>query len=134
MRRSCASGGATFVQADIRCDQDLLDEGAAEAELVYHMAGQVAVTTSVANPRHDFETNALGTFNVLEAMRTAKSTAPFIYASTNKVYGKMTDLRVVEQDDRYVYADKPMGIGEDYPLEFHSPYGCSEGRGRSVCA
>ena len=95
--------------------------------VVLHLAAQVAVTTSVAAPREDLETNALGTFNVLEAVRTKSPTSFFINASTNKVYGKMDDVGVIERNGRYEYSDLPTGVGEDRPLNFHSPYGCSKG-------
>ncbi|MDQ5816277.1 MAG: GDP-mannose 4,6-dehydratase, partial [Actinomycetota bacterium] len=96
---------------------------------LYHMAAQVAVTTSVTEPRDDFEVNALGTFNVLEALRARSPQAVCIYASTNKVYGAMDDLAIVEGDTRYEYEDLPGGVTEDHPLDFHSPYGCSKGCG-----
>ncbi|MFY9570068.1 MAG: NAD-dependent epimerase/dehydratase family protein, partial [Blastocatellia bacterium] len=95
--------------------------------LILHLAGQVAVTTSVTDPRSDFESNALGTFNVLEATRKAGIKAPFVFASTNKVYGGMEDAHAVERDGRYAYADLPNGVSEDRNLDFHSPYGCSKG-------
>jgi CDP-paratose 2-epimerase len=92
------------------------------------MAAQVAVTTSVTDPRADFEANALGTFNVLEAVRVAARGRPaFLYASTNKVYGGLDHLRVVRRQDRYAYEDLPSGVDELEPLDFHSPYGCSKG-------
>jgi CDP-paratose 2-epimerase len=95
-----------------------------------HLASQVAVTTSVADPRHDFEVNALGTLNVLEAVRTAAAGGPAVlYASTNKVYGGMEEMHIVERDGRYAYADCPGGVSEEAPLDFHSPYGCSKGCG-----
>ena len=94
---------------------------------VLHLAAQVAVTTSVSDPREDFEINALGTFNVLEAVRLKSPDSFFINASTNKVYGKMEDIGVVERNGRYEYLDLPNGVGEDRPLGFHSPYGCSKG-------
>lgn len=122
-------GQPTFVNADIR-DADRLNpifHEHRDAALILHLAGQVAVTTSVNNPRDDFETNALGTFNVLEAVRLAEIKAPLIYSSTNKVYGGMEDLEVVEVEGRYAYADLPNGISEDRNLDFHSPYGCSKG-------
>lgn len=92
-----------------------------------HEAAQVAVTTSVADPRADFEINALGTFNVLEAARQFTPSAVVIYASTNKVYGNMEHIAVREEPRRYVYADTPEGLDEAEPLDFHSPYGCSKG-------
>ncbi len=98
-------------------------------EAVLHLAAQTAVTTSVEDPREDFETNALGTFNVLEAARRLPRLRALLYASTNKVYGGLTDVVVVERDDRYAYRDCPDGIAEDRPLDFHSPYGCSKGAG-----
>jgi CDP-paratose 2-epimerase len=97
------------------------------ADRVLHLAAQVAVTTSVTAPREDFEINALGTFNVLEAMREAKMTAPVIYSSTNKVYGEMTEVGVAEQNGRYAYQSLPSGVPETRILDFHSPYGCSKG-------
>jgi CDP-paratose 2-epimerase len=94
-----------------------------------HLAAQVAVTTSVMKPREDFEINALGTFNVLEAARASGRKPIFVYSSTNKVYGGMDDVRIAENDDRYYYADFPNGISEERILDFHSPYGCSKGCG-----
>jgi CDP-paratose 2-epimerase len=99
----------------------------APVNLVIHEAAQVAVTTSIARPREDFEINALGTFNLLEATRLHSPKAFFEFASTNKVYGKMDDLGVVERNGRYEYADLPHGVGETVGLDFHSPYGCSKG-------
>jgi len=104
-----------------RIVQDLKPSG------VLHLAAQVAVTTSVVDPREDFETNALGTFNLLEAVRTKSAETFLINASTNKVYGKMDDVGVVERNGRYEYKDASSGVGEDRPLDFHSPYGCSKG-------
>jgi CDP-paratose 2-epimerase len=117
-----------LVVADVR-DYEPLAKTVAGADAVIHLAGQVAVTTSVQDPRSDFESNALGTFNALEALRLEAPTATFLYASTNKVYGGMQDIAVVEQETRYAYADYPHGIPETYPLDFHSPYGCSKGAG-----
>ena len=94
---------------------------------VIHLAAQVAVTTSVTNPREDFEINALGTFNVLESLRAHCPDAFLINASTNKVYGKMDEVEVCERNGRYEYSSLPKGISESYPLSFHSPYGCSKG-------
>ncbi|HBL17915.1 MAG: CDP-paratose 2-epimerase [Elusimicrobia bacterium GWA2_69_24] len=101
----------------------------AGADLVLHLAAQVAVTTSVDDPRRDFDINALGSLNLLEALRGLKGRAkPFIlYASTNKVYGEMRGARVGLHAGRYRYADRPRGVSEAEPLDFHSPYGCSKG-------
>lgn len=121
-----------FAQVDIRDAGALCDllGRHADADAVLHLAGQVAVTTSVVDPRADFEINALGTFNVLEAVRTAAGGRPAVlYSSTNKVYGGMESLRIVERDGRYAYADHPTGVDESHPLDFHSPYGCSKGCG-----
>ncbi len=117
-----------FVAGDVR-DAALLTATARDADVIVHLASQVAVTTSVAHPRLDFETNALGTFNVLEAARFSKKTPVVLYASTNKVYGGMESLVIEERATRYAYRDYPHGISEDYPLDFHSPYGCSKGAG-----
>ena len=100
-----------------------------DIEAVLHLAAQTAVTTSVEAPREDFESNALGTFNVLEAARRLPHLKALLYASTNKVYGGLEDVAVVERNGRYAYRDCPHGIAEDRPLDFHSPYGCSKGAG-----
>jgi CDP-paratose 2-epimerase len=121
-----------FVKADVRDTATMHDLIArhADADAVLHLAGQVAVTTSVINPRADFEANALGTFNVLEAVRTAAGCRPAVlYSSTNKVYGNLEHLHVVETNGRYAYADLADGVAEGEPLDFHSPYGCSKGTG-----
>ena len=117
------------IKADIRHDQAALNEAVANAEVVYHLAAQVAVTTSVTNPREDFDINALGTLNVLEAARLSGHKPIVIFASTNKVYGGMEDVKIVKGEKRYSYADYPEGIPETRLLDFHSPYGCSKGAG-----
>lgn len=96
-------------------------------DVVVHLAAQVAVTTSVKNPREDFEINALGTFNILEAVRNSGNNPVFIYSSTNKVYGNLEDLKIVEKADRYEFSSMKWGISEKRSLDFHSPYGCSKG-------
>ena len=122
-------GSFEFVQLDIRRGDELakLFRKHRDADRVLHLAAQVAVTTSVTAPREDFEINALGTFNVLEAIREAGITAPILYSSTNKVYGEMTDVGVAEKNGRYGYQTLPTGVSEDRNLDFHSPYGCSKG-------
>jgi CDP-paratose 2-epimerase len=121
--------GLRFVEADIR-DADTISRRFGELgtlDAVLHLAAQVAVTTSVVDPRLDFEINAAGTLNLLEATRAMSPNAAFIYASTNKVYGGLEALSVVQKDGRYQFADRPLGISEEEPLDFHSPYGCSKG-------
>lgn len=120
-------GRFQFVKADVRYNQDILDREIAAADAVLHLAAQVAVTTSVQNPRMDFEVNALGTLNVLEALRQAKTPPVFIYASTNKVYGEMEEATIEEDKTRYRLRDLPNGVSERQQLDFHSPYGCSKG-------
>lgn len=124
-----SQGSLDFVRLDIRNGDELarLFDHHRDADRVLHLAAQVAVTTSVVNPREDFEINALGTFNVLEAIRQSGMTAPVLYSSTNKVYGEMTDVGIVEKDGRYSYGSLPFGVAEDRILDFHSPYGCSKG-------
>lgn len=125
-------GLTDFVKADVRdarAMSDLLSRHA-DADAVLHLAAQVAVTTSVADPRTDFEVNALGAFNVLEAVRVAAAGRPAVlYSSTNKVYGDLEHVQVVERDGRYAYENLPDGVDESAPLDFHSPYGCSKGAG-----
>jgi len=116
-----------FIKADIRTDQEILNKVMERVDVVFHFAGQVAVTTSVINPREDFEINALGTFNVLEAIRTSNKKPILFESSTNKVYGGMEDIKITERNNRYEYADLPNGIPESRLLDFHSPYGCSKG-------
>lgn len=121
--------GVRVMGADIRSDVAALRREVIEASAVYHLAAQVAVTTSVVDPRSDFETNALGTFNVLEAMREVGSEAPLVYASTNKVYGGLESVPVVEEERRYRFGGGLEGVDESFPLDLHSPYGCSKGAG-----
>jgi CDP-paratose 2-epimerase len=117
-----------LIEADLR-DFDALAAAARGQDAILHLAGQVAVTTSVANPRGDFEDNALGTFNALEAARLSGSNPVFIYSSTNKVYGEMEGIALIEQATRYAYRDLAYGISEAQPLDFYSPYGVSKGAG-----
>jgi CDP-paratose 2-epimerase len=94
---------------------------------VCHLAGQVAMTTSIADPIMDFRSNALGTLHLLEAVRATSAGAMIAFSSTNKVYGDLAGLRIEEGSSRYVLADFPMGLDESLPLDFASPYGCSKG-------
>ena len=96
-------------------------------EAVFHLAGQVAMTTSIQDPRTDFEINALGSLNVLEAVRRHAPQAAVIYSSSNKVYGDLEQYTYREEPTRYVCVEHPDGFDERTPLDFHSPYGCSKG-------
>jgi CDP-paratose 2-epimerase len=116
-----------IVEQDVRDNNQVLKNSVQSADLIFHLAGQVAVTTSIANPREDFEINALGTFNVLELARKSKKNPIFIYSSTNKVYGNLNRLKIVKTAKRYKFADLPYGVNESYPVDFYSPYGCSKG-------
>jgi CDP-paratose 2-epimerase len=114
---------------DIR-NRDAIKEAMRHATAVYHFAAQVAVTTSMANPTEDFEINAQGTLNLLEAMRNQDKQIPLLFTSTNKVYGDLDDIALQANDIRYEPADeqtRQRGISEARPLAFHSPYGCSKG-------
>lgn len=114
------------VEGDVR-NAEQIAEAMQGAEIVLHLAGQVAVTTSVDDPLDDFEVNAFGSFNVLEAARKMQKMPIVLYSSTNKVYGGMEDVGVIERDGRYSYDGLPMGVPEERGLDFHSPYGCSKG-------
>ena len=115
--------------ADI-LDAETLRRSAAEAGLVFHFAAQVAETTSLQYPLHDFEVNARGTLNLLEALRSLPEPPPLLFTSTNKVYGGLEDVRLKKAGARYEPSDASIrahGICEQRPLDFHSPYGCSKG-------
>ncbi|HKY44131.1 MAG TPA: NAD-dependent epimerase/dehydratase family protein [Pyrinomonadaceae bacterium] len=108
----------------------IVKQAVKDASQVFHFAAQVAVTSSLVDPREDFEVNARGTLNLLEAVRTTENPPPLIFTSTNKVYGTLGDLEFTKQPTRYVPVEpsiRERGIGENRPLDFHSPYGCSKG-------
>ncbi|MCL5428713.1 MAG: GDP-mannose 4,6-dehydratase [Chloroflexi bacterium] len=126
LREKHGANSFELVVGDVR-NPGALDDLALNAEVVVHLAGQVAVTSSVTDPRTDFEINALGTFNVLESVRQAGHKPFVIYSSTNKVYGEMSEHKLVELRTRYKYARLPHGLPETQTLDFHSPYGCSKG-------
>lgn len=128
LRKTHGDKAYRLIIADIR-EATLVTAACRDVDLIVHLAAQVAVTTSVTDPRADFDINAQGTFNVLEAARLSKRKPIVLYASTNKVYGNMEAIRVVEDDTRWRYADLPHGCPESQPLDFHSPYGCSKGAG-----
>jgi CDP-paratose 2-epimerase len=121
-------GRISTAVADIR-DEDRLGHAVREAGAVFHMAAQVAVTTSLDDPRNDFTVNAGGTFGLLEAVRRQRRRIPVVFASTNKVYGDLADLGLERAGDRYRPCGPvaETGIDESRPLDFHTPYGCSKG-------
>lgn len=121
-------GKFTYYPSDIRNANDV--ETAIKEirpDYIFHLAGQVAMTTSIANPRLDYETNALGTFNLLDAVRKYSPDSVILYSSTNKVYGDFENLHFQEEATRYVCKEYPAGFPETLTLDFHSPYGCSKG-------
>lgn len=124
------AGSFTFVQADTRSRTDIdaaFEKHGKDAVAVAHLAGQVAMTTSIEHPRLDFETNALGALNVLEAIRKTCPEAVVLFSSTNKVYGDLAHLERVEAPTRWTIPAAPDGLNESTPLSFQSPYGCSKG-------
>jgi CDP-paratose 2-epimerase len=128
LRKQHRDDSFRLIAADLR-DFAVLVEATKGIDVIVHLAGQTAVTTSVDDPRSDFEDNALGTFNALEAARQAGASPIFLYSSTNKVYGRMEDVAVVEKETNYTYRNFRYGIPETHPLDFRSPYGCSKGAG-----
>lgn len=117
----------TLLRKDVR-DQKDIEEAAKDADIIVHAAAQVAVTTSVDDPRQDFETNAMGTLNVLEAARKSIKSPAIVYCSTNKVYGEnVNDLPLIEDESRYRFKDI-QGVSEDLSIDLceHTPYGCSK--------
>lgn len=118
-----------LTHGDVR-DRLAVEEAVEGAGTVFHLAAQVAVTSSLEDPRADLETNLLGTINVLEAIRQRNPECPVLFTSTNKVYGRLASVRICERNGRHEPADAAVaksGIGEAHPLEFLSPYGCSKG-------
>jgi CDP-paratose 2-epimerase len=122
-------GRVELVVGDVR-DAVALRDAAHDAACVFHLAGQVAVTTSIDEPLLDFDVNARGTLNLLEVLRGLAHPPSLLFASTNKVYGDLEDVALRDRGRRYEPCDPAMaaqGIAEDRPLDFHSPYGCSKG-------
>jgi CDP-paratose 2-epimerase len=128
LKEKHGSDSFELVVGDVRNAEKLV-QISTDVDVIVHLAAQVAVTTSVIDPREDFDINAIGTFNVMEAARLSGRKPIVIYASTNKVYGGMEDVKVLEGETNYYYQDYPLGIPESMPLDFHSPYGCSKGSG-----
>ena len=121
-------GDYTFIHGDTRNKNDVenvIREGRFDA--IFHLAGQVTMTKSITDPYKDFEVNALGAMNVLEAIRKYSPKTAIIFSSTNKVYGDLEYYTYEETDTRYICKEFPNGFDESVPLDFRSPYGCSKG-------
>jgi CDP-paratose 2-epimerase len=128
LQKHKAACNLKILVGDVRMPPQSLTQEIEAADAFFHLAAQVAVTTSVTEPAHDFAVNALGTFNMLELVRSSQGKKPvFFFASTNKVYGGTEDIELIEEDRQYRYKDHPKGISEGRSLDFHSPYGCSKG-------
>ena len=125
LKSAPCSGRLRVTLGDTR-NVDLVDAAVADATEIYHLAAQVAVTTSIADPRLDFEVNVVGTFNVLDAARRSGRRPFILFTSTNKVYGNLGFGPPVLSKTRYIYPGH-RGVSESQPLDFHSPYGCSKG-------
>jgi CDP-paratose 2-epimerase len=124
------AGRFTFLSADTRSRTDIeevFERHGKALTAVAHVAGQVAMTTSLERPRYDFEVNVLGAINLLEGIRKHARQAVALFSSTNKVYGDLEQLRYAETDTRWTCPDFPDGFDESLPLSFQSPYGCSKG-------
>jgi CDP-paratose 2-epimerase len=123
-----SQGKFTFEHGDIRNQNDITRViQIFKPDAIFHLAGQVAMTTSIANPRMDFEVNVMGTHNLLEAVRLYAPNSTVVYSSTNKVYGDLEQYTYTETDTRYQCIEHPNGFDEQTQLSFHSPYGCSKG-------
>ena len=121
-------GDFNFIHGDIRNKNDIeniIKENNFDA--IFHLAGQVAMTTSIENPYKDFEINSLGTLNILDSVRKYSQNTHIFYSSTNKVYGDLEQFNYEETDTRYICKEYNNGFPENINLEFHSPYGCSKG-------
>lgn len=126
LRARHRTGFLNIINGDVR-DFEAVRRAVRPARVIYHLAAQVAVTSSVTDPRSDFEINTLGSLNVLEAVRECPRPPTLIVTSTNKVYGAMPGIRAEEADTHYLCPELPLGVPESLSLDFHSPYGCSKG-------
>lgn len=123
-----SKGLARFEEIDMRKDAAVASLiRSYQPDAILHLAGQIAMTTSVNHPRLDFETNVLGSINLLEAVRQFAPEAAVVFASSNKVYGDLPQVTLVEEEFRFTAPEYPHGIDESAPLNFQTPYGCSKG-------
>lgn len=121
-------GRVTFCHGDTRNKNDVEDLIKWNRfDAIFHLAGQVAMTTSIDNPYKDFEINALGTMNIIDSVRRYSPSTAIFFSSTNKVYGDLEQYHYKETSTRYICEEFPNGFDESVPLDFHSPYGCSKG-------
>lgn len=121
-------GDYTYIHGDTRVKNDVeqvIRDG--QFDVVFHLAGQVTMTKSISDPYRDFQTNAIGALNVLEAIRKFSPQTAIFFSSTNKVYGDLEQYTYTETDTRYLCEEFPNGFDESVPLDFRSPYGCSKG-------
>ena len=118
-----------FFNSDVSEDEsmEVIFKNHAPFDYVCHVAGQVAMTTSIENPYLDFVTNVKGTFNILEKIRKYSENALLAFSSTNKVYGDLEWIKKEERETRFYLPDYPNGLDENIPLDFSTPYGCSKG-------
>lgn len=123
-----SQGDFKFLHRDVRNRMDIEETIKEEQpDVIFHLAGQVAMTTSVERPTFDFDINVVGSFNLLESVRKYSPESVIIYSSTNKVYGDLERYEYTEEEKRYICNEHPEGFSEDTPLNFSSPYGCSKG-------
>lgn len=121
-------GEFDYIHGDTRNKNDVeAVVGKGQFDAIFHLAGQVAMTTSIENPYKDFEINTLGAVNVLDSVRKYSPQTAVLFSSTNKVYGDLEQYTYEERDTRYICVDFPNGFDESIPLDFRSPYGCSKG-------
>ena len=126
IKKSANKGSLTIVIDDVRREKQV-ERHVEKVDVVFHLAAQVAVTNSLSDPKKDFDINARGTLNVLEAARRAKQKPLVLYSSTNKVYGSLESVKYKEGKTRYICQTYPKGINEENRLDFHTPYACSKG-------
>ena len=123
-----SQGSFEFIHGDIRNKNDVTRViKSFLPDAIFHLAGQVAMTTSLENPYMDYEVNIGGSINLLEAVRSYSKKSLIFYSSTNKVYGDLEQFQYTENDQRYLCEEFPNGFTEEIGLDFHSPYGCSKG-------
>ena len=117
-----------IIKSNYLNNQKLMKDIIEKCDCIFHLAAQVAVTSSLEDPMHDFKTNIFGTFKLLENIRKSKKKPIFIYASTNKVYGNLNyvDIEKNKKSEEYNYLNID-GIDENFNLDFYTPYGCSKG-------